>query len=132
MVRDLLALALDLANIVGGFLLAAGLLRWAPNIAGGVWHTRVALDRFGWIVGVVALVASGYWLLVHMTEGPHLFHYEVVGLAVGIALTWERLTGRARPESRDGEEAGGVVLLLAVLGIIAIFVGVQGLFTPNG
>jgi hypothetical protein len=134
----LMALLLDLANIVGGFLLAAVLLRRVPEVGEGLGRVRDSLDRFGWIVGVVALVASGYWIIVHLTEGPRLFHFEIIGLAVGVALLWDRLTGRTRPGDRDGPttldgtEATGVALLLAILGLIAIIVGLQGLFTPDG
>ena len=122
-----MALLLDLANIVGGFLLAAVLV---PHDA--VRRARATVEPFGWVVGIVALVSSGYWLLVHTTSGPHVFHFELVGLAVGVALLWERLTGRARPGTTEPAEATGVALLLAVLGLIAIVVGLQGLFTPDG
>jgi hypothetical protein len=127
----IMALLLDLANIVGGFLLAAGLIPARPGAGESVARARAKLDPFAWIVGIVALVAAGYWLLVHMTSGPHVFHFEVIGLAVGIALLWERLTGRSRPGAED-PAATGIALLLAILGIIAIVVGIQGLFTPDG
>jgi hypothetical protein len=130
-----MALLLDVANILGGFLLAATLLRGLPNVGEGLGRARAALDPFGWVVGVVALVAAGYWVLVHVTSGPRLFHFEVVGLAVGLALLWDRLTGRPAPETGDapdGSEPTGVTLLLAILGLIAIVVGIQGLFTPDG
>ena len=45
-----------------------------------------------------------------------------------MALLWDRLTGR------DGGPDGrrpGPALLLAVFGLIAIVVGIQGLFTPD-
>jgi hypothetical protein len=87
---------------------------------------------FGWVVGIVALVAGGYYLLVHLISGPHVFHFEVVGIGVGVALLWDRLTGR---QGRDGEAGGtatGLALLLAIFGLIAIVVGLQGLFTPDG
>jgi hypothetical protein len=83
-------------------------------------------------VGIVALVTSGYWLLVHLTSGPHVFHFEVVGAAVGVLLLWERLTGRSRPGSAEDGETAGVALVLAIFGLIAIVVGIQGLFTPDG
>jgi hypothetical protein len=130
----LMALLLDLANIVGGFLLASGLLAQLPEVGEGIARVRARIDPFAWIVGVVAVVAAGYWLLVHTTSGPHVFHFEVVGLAVGIALLWERLTGRTRSPAAatDHAEATGVALLLGILGLIAIVVGLQGLFTPDG
>jgi hypothetical protein len=131
----LMALLLDLANIVGGFLLASGLLAQLPEVGEGIARVRTRIDPFAWIVGVVAVVAAGYWLLVHTTSGPHVFHFEVVGLAVGIALLWERLTGRIRsPDAGhpDHAETAGVALLLGILGLIAIVVGLQGLFTPDG
>jgi hypothetical protein len=70
-------------------------------------------------------------------------------------LLWDRLTGRAPLTDRDGTARGGPTphqdraagdgdtvvdhtapatgwtLVLAVFGIIAIIVGLQGLFTPN-
>ena len=63
--------------------------------------------------------------------GPHLFHFEVVGICVGVALLWDRLTGRSRPRGDDGETVTGVGLLLAIFGSLAIIVGIQGLFTPD-
>ncbi len=105
---------------------------------------------FGWLVGVVALVAAGFYLIVHLVSGPRVFHFEVVGLGVGIALLWDRLRGRTgqRPAvSQDTVTGGGVAtqrlavterdtatgltLLLAIFGLIAIVVGIQGLFTPD-
>jgi hypothetical protein len=128
-----MALLLDLANIVGGFLLAAGLLARIPGVEEGVQRARGALDPFGWVVGIVALVTSAYWILVHITDGPRLFHFEIVGLAVGVALLWERITGRTRPGSDDPAAAAtGAALLLAIFGVVAIVVGLQGLFTPDG
>jgi hypothetical protein len=132
----MMAFLLDLANIVGGFLLSVQLLRQIPRIGDDLARTARTLSPFAWIVGVVALVAGGYYLLVHLTSGPHVFHFELIGIAVGVALLWDRLTGR-RPVSAgggqplDGTTAQGSALLLAVLGLIAIIVGLQGLFTPN-
>ena len=52
----------------------------------------------------------------------------VVGILVGPALLWDRLRGR----ERSGPAApGGWVLLLSVFGLIAIVVGLQGLFTSD-
>jgi integrase len=56
-----------------------------------------------WVVGIVALVAGGYYLIVHLTSGPRLLHFEVVGIGVGIALLWDRLSGRSRPDGRRGK-----------------------------
>jgi hypothetical protein len=163
----LMALLLDAANIVGGLLLAIPLLGRFPVIAR--FTARIAGWR--WLIGIVALVAGGYFLIVHLISGPHLFHFEVVGIAVGVILAWDRLTGRrplvpatvsgssgsgAAGHSADsaatGHDAGlgggtapasgaisspppadlaGPALLVAVFGIIAIVVGLQGLFTPN-
>ncbi|GLY28214.1 hypothetical protein Kisp02_15790 [Kineosporia sp. NBRC 101731] len=126
-----IALLLDLSNILGGLLLALPLLLMIPNGGGetaGRWISR--LDPFAWIVGVVALVTGGYYLIVHLTSGPHLFHFEVVGIAVGVILLWDRLTGK-RPLRPAGGEVQGAALLLAIFGVIAVLVGLQGLFTPN-
>jgi hypothetical protein len=140
----IMALLLDLANIVGGFLLAVALLRGIPRVGNDLGRFADRVGPFGWIVGIVALVAAGYWLIVHIVSGPHVFHFEVVGLGVGVALLWERLTGR-RPAPREGgltregeparvgepTMATGPALLLAIFGLIAIVVGIQGLFTPD-
>jgi len=118
------------------------------------------------LVGIVALVAAGFYLIVHLVSGPQVFHFEVVGLGVGIALLWDRLRGRTSPAraavrdtttrrddladpvvARDTatdrdtvtirdtatvrDTATGWALLLAIFGIIAIIVGIQGLFTPD-
>ncbi|MDR6624072.1 hypothetical protein [Caulobacter segnis] len=124
----MLSLILDLCNILGGFLLAIGLLVLAPRIGDDFERFAARLARFRWIVGIAALVCGGYFLIVHLTSGPHVFHFEVVGIAVGVLLLWERLrVGRALPDSA----ARGPGLLLAVFGVIAMIVGVQGLFTPG-
>jgi hypothetical protein len=127
-----IALLLDLANIVGGFLLAAGLLRQAPQIGANLARAAAVIAPFGWVVGVVALAAGGYYLIVHATSGPRVLHFELIGIAVGIALLWDRLTGRTAPTTGGRGGTAGAGLLLAVFGIIAIITGVQGLLTPNG
>ncbi|MFC7478807.1 hypothetical protein ACFQX7_00315 [Luedemannella flava] len=128
-----MALLLDLANIVGGFLLAIALLRRLPRVGDVLGRGAGAVAPFGWIVGLVALITGGYWLLVHAISGPHVFHFEVVGIGVGIALLWDRLTNRAAPRAdSSGGVATGAALVLAVFGVIAIVVGIQGLFTPDG
>jgi hypothetical protein len=124
-------LLLDLANVAGGFLLAAALLRRLPRIGSGIARAAAASAPFAWVVGIVALVAGGYFLIVHLTSGPHVFHFEVVGIAVGVALLWDRLTGRATPRADERGDVNGIPLLLAILGIIAMIVGVEGIFTPN-
>ncbi|MEV4281036.1 hypothetical protein [Actinoplanes xinjiangensis] len=151
----LMALLLDAANIIGGLLLAIPLLGRFPVVA----RLTARIAPWRWLVGIVALVAGGYFLIVHLISGPHLFHFEVVGIAVGVILTWERLTGRrplapatpvpastgSGPGSGSPDRAAspgpaatsspadlaGPALLVAVFGIIAILVGLQGLFTPN-
>ena len=124
----MLSLILDLCNILGGFLLAIGLLVLAPRIGDDFERFAARLARFRWIVGIAALVCGGYFLIVHLTSGPHVFHFEVVGIVVGVLLLWERLrVGRALPDSA----ARGPGLLLAVFGVIAMIVGVQGLFTTG-
>ncbi|MBW6438717.1 hypothetical protein KZ829_33815 [Actinoplanes hulinensis] len=143
----LMALLLDIANIVGGLLLAIPLLGRFPVVA----RVTARIAPWRWLVGIVALVAGGYFLIVHLVSGPHLFHFEVVGIAVGVLLAWERLTGRKplvpaapvttpaapSPTSEPAPVAvapadlAGPALLVAVFGIIAIIVGLQGLFTPN-
>ncbi|WP_460806458.1 hypothetical protein [Micromonospora zhanjiangensis] len=92
-----MALLLDLANIVGGFLLAVALLRRLPRVGDDLGRFAGRIAAFGWVVGVVALVTGGYYLIVHLVSGPRVFHFEVVGIAVGVALLWDRLTGRAAP-----------------------------------
>ncbi|MFG1991980.1 hypothetical protein ACGFJ7_18575 [Actinoplanes sp. NPDC048988] len=124
-----MALLLDLANILGGLLLAAALLRQIPRVGGGVGGFADKVACWGWVVGVVALVAGGYYLLVHLFDGPHVFHFEVVGIAVGVALLWDRLTGRKPVE--PGAAPFGRGLLLTIFGLVAIVVGLQGLVTPD-
>ena len=122
-----MALLLDLANIVGGLLLAVPLLLQVPAIAGGVGRFGARVAPWAWVVGVVALVAGGYYLIVHVFSGPRVFHFEVVGILVGLALLWDRIRGRERPEPAPR----GAGLLLAIFGLIAVIVGIQGLFTPD-
>ncbi|GAA3385771.1 hypothetical protein [Cryptosporangium minutisporangium] len=141
-----MALLLDFAMIAGGLLLAAVLLQRLPKVGPDLGLAARAAAPYGWIVGLVALVTAGYYLLVHLTDGPRVFHFEIVGLGVGVALLWDRLRGRAT--SRAGaapspEPPGatrtepvvqaptGAALLLAVFGLIAIIVGFQGLLTPD-
>jgi len=137
-----MALLLDLANIVGGFLLAAVLLARLPRVGPELARLGERAGPVRWVVGVIALVAAGFYVIVHTISGPHLFHFEVVGLGVGVALLWDRLTGRhGRPRERGyvvessgstlTDTATGLHLLLAIFGLIAIAVGVQGLVTPN-
>jgi hypothetical protein len=123
----IMALLLDLANIVGGFLLAVALLRQLPRVGDDLGRLAARVAELGWVVGIVALVAGGYYLIVHLVSGP--LHFEMVGSAVGVALLWEPLTGRQRP--RHDRDATGPALLLAVFGLIAIVVGIQGLLTPD-
>jgi hypothetical protein len=118
----IMAFLLDLANIVGGLLLAVPLLRQIPSAAGGVDRAAGKVAPWAWVVGVVALVAGGFYLIVHLFEG-RILHFEVVGILVGLALLWDRLGGRSRSERW--------ALPLAIFGLIAVVVGLQGLFTPN-
>ena len=133
----MLALILDLCNILGGFLLAVGLLALIPNAGDNLARFAERLSPFRWIVGVAALVCGGYFLIVHLISGPHVFHFEIVGIAVGVLLLWDRLrAGRAPSEgmaNRDLPASGsqGSGLVLAVFGIIAMIVGLQGIFTPD-
>jgi hypothetical protein len=128
----MIALLLDLSTIVGGFLLAIALLQRVPRIGDDLARADATVRPYAWIVGVVALVAGGYYLIVHLTSGPHVFHFEVVGIAVGVALLRDRLTRRPVAQgARSTTAVEGGSLLLAVLGLIAILVGIQGLFTPD-
>ncbi|MEU4427408.1 hypothetical protein AB0F81_42855 [Actinoplanes sp. NPDC024001] len=127
-----MALLLDLANILGGLVLAVALLRRLPSVGDNVGRFADRISRWAWLIGVVALVAGGYYLIVHLTSGPRLFHFEVVGIGVGLALLWDRLTGRKPLDGAAGRaEPSGRALLLAIFGLIAVVVGIQGLFTPN-
>jgi hypothetical protein len=127
----IMALLLDLANILGGFLLAIALLRRLPRLGDDLARFAARLGPFGWIVGIVALVAGGYYVIVHLVDGPGLLHFEVVGIGVGLALLWDRLTGRGRPVDAEAGSSTGLALVLAIFGLIAIAVGIQGLFTPD-
>lgn len=125
----LMAVLLDLANILGGLLLAVPLLRQIPSAGAGLDRFTARVAPWGWVVGVVALVAGGYYLLVHLLSGPRVFHFEVVGVLVGLALLWDRIRGRERPA--EPAAARGWALLLAIFGVIAVVVGIEGLFTPD-
>lgn len=131
------AALLDLANIVGGFLLAAGLLADLPRIGPSIARFATRAVRATTIVGVLALVMGGYYLILHLASGPHMFHFELIGIGVGIALLRERLFRRAAAGTATANRTvtGGLTgghLLLAVFGLIAVVVGIQGLFTPDG
>lgn len=128
----IMALFLDLTNVVGGFLLAVTLLRQLPRIGDHLGRFAARIAAYGWVVGIAALVAGGYHLLVHVFSGSGLYYFEAVGIGVGVILLWDRLTGRPAPRVEDRATATGLALLLAVFGLIAIVVGVQGLFTPDG
>jgi hypothetical protein len=125
----IMALLLDLANILGGLLLAVPLLRQIPSAGDGFARFTGRVGSWAWVVGVVTLVAGGYYLIVHVFSGPRVFHFEVVGIAVGLALLWDRIRGRERPAATAGPH--GSALLLSIFGLIAIVVGIQGLFTPD-
>jgi hypothetical protein len=127
----IMALLLDLANMVGGLLLAIALLRRLPRVGDDLGKVAARIAPFGWVVGLAALVTGGFYLLVHLVSGPHVFHYEVVGIGVGLALLWDRLTGRQAPRDDADRAPAGAALLLAVFGLIAIVVGLQGLVTPD-
>ncbi|WP_426505011.1 hypothetical protein ACPPVO_45910 [Dactylosporangium sp. McL0621] len=129
----ILALLLDLANIAGGFLLAIALLRRLPRVGDDLARFAERAAPFGWIVGIVALAVGVAYLLMHLLAGPRVFHFEIVGIGVGLALLWDRLTGRRGPDQPSPAADGptGRALLLAIFGIVAIIVGLQGLFTPD-
>ncbi|MDP1616415.1 hypothetical protein [Phenylobacterium sp.] len=128
----MIALLLDLSNIFGGFLLAIGLLARLPSIGDNLAAAARKLGPLGWIVGVIALICGGYYLIVHLTSGPGVLHFEIVGIITGVLLLWDRLglarkTGQDVPDSRST----GSGLIVAIFGVIAMIVGFQGLFTPN-
>lgn len=156
------ALLLDLTNIVGGFLLAGVLLSDLPRVGRWVGRAAALVARSTLVVGVLALVMGGYYVILHLTSGPHVFHFELVGIGVGVATLRDRLFPRSAPSptaSAAGPTppaaghgalftpspattpiaaagtpppASGGALLLAVFGLIAIVVGIQGLLTPDG
>lgn len=127
----MIALLLDLANIVGGFLLAIGLFVKIPNAGGDLAKGAAKIAPFAWLVAVVALVTAGYFLIVHLTSGPRLFHYEVVGLITGVLLLMDRINAGRDTSDPVGKGATGFQTFVAIFGVIAIIVGIQGLFTPN-
>ncbi len=127
----MLSLLLDIANILGGFLLAIGLLAKIPNVGDDLAKGAASLAQLGWLIGIVALVAAGYFLIVHLTTGPHLFHYEVVGLITGILLLTDRVRAGRNTADPVAKGADGFTTAVAVFGVIAIIVGFQGLFTPG-
>ncbi|GAA4604055.1 hypothetical protein BJY16_004845 [Actinoplanes octamycinicus] len=125
-----MAYLLDFANILGGLLLAVPLLRRVPSVGGGLERFADRVARWSWLIGIVALVAAGFFLIVHLFDG-RILHFEVVGLAVGLLLTWEKFTGRRAPGTTGTSEPAGWALAVAIFGVIAVVVGIQGLFTPN-
>ncbi|AEV83511.1 hypothetical protein ACWT_2930 [Actinoplanes sp. SE50] len=125
-----MAFLLDLCNILGGLLLAIPLLRRLPNVGDNLERFTDRVARWAWLIGIVALIAAGYFLIVHLFEG-HIWHFEVVGIAVGLLLTWEKFTGRRILEAPGPAEPAGRALVIAIFGVIAIIVGIEGLFTPN-
>lgn len=128
----MIELILDIANIVGGFLLAIGLLARLPKVGDDLQRAAARLAPSGWIVGLFALVCGGYFLIAHLISGPRIFHFEIVAIITGVLLLWDRLNMRART-GRDLPASGdaGAGLVLAIYGVIAILVGIQGLFTSN-
>src|SRR3712207_4441428 len=108
------ALLLDLANITGGFLLAVAVLRHLPRVGDDLGRFAARAAKIGCVVGIVALATAGYYVIVHLTAGPRLFHFEVVGIGVGIALLWDRLTGRQRARADNQDTATGLRLVLAI------------------
>jgi hypothetical protein len=128
----MISLLLDLSNILGGFLLAIGLLVLIPKVGDDLSRFSDRMGPFRWIVGVVALVCGGYFLIVHLTSGPRVFHFEIVGIIVGVLLLWDRLRA-GRIANRDLPVSGsrGPGLVLAIFGVIAMIVGLQGLFTSD-
>jgi hypothetical protein len=183
-VNHVTAALLDLGNLVGGLLLAAVLLAELPRVGPGIARAAAVCAPAAAVVGVLALVMGGYYLILHLAGGPHVFHFELVGIAVGVALLRHRLfpavsgrttatrspagpSGPGAPPAASGPSdlfqpagpaaasgppyppggsgpasaptaaylvgpIGGAALLLAVFGLIAVVVGIQGLFTPDG
>ncbi|GAA2891279.1 hypothetical protein Acy02nite_74750 [Actinoplanes cyaneus] len=125
-----MAFLLDLANILGGLLLGIPLLRRLPNVGGGLERFTDRVSRWSWLIGIVALIAAGFFFIVHLIDGD-LWHFEVVGLIVGVLLTWDKFTGRKILDPPGAGEPAGRALAIAIFGVIAIIVGIQGLFTPN-
>jgi len=128
----MLALILDLCNILGGFLLAIGLLALIPKAGDNLGRFAERLGPFGWIVGIAALVCGGFFLIVHLISGPRVFHFEIVGIVVGVLLLWDRLrVGRLAHRDLPASGSQGAGLVLAIFGAIAMIVGLQGIFTPD-
>ena len=126
----MISLLLDLANILGGFLLALGLFYAIPNAREPVAKLAKALAPFAFVIAVVALVTGGYFLIVHLSGGVVL-HYEIVGIVTGILLIWRGVQDRKVSTGSGTGSPPPADLVIAVFGVIAILVGIQGLFTPN-
>ena len=112
-------LFLHLANIFGGILLALPMIIELSKPNSNVKSSAKSAGEYGWIVGIVALVTGGYFLIVHL-DTLDVTHYEVVAVIVGLLLIAPRL-GR----SISGQ---GPRLLVGIFGLIALLVGLQGLF----
>ncbi len=128
----LISLLLDLANIVGGFILAIGLLALIPNVGPALGRGADRIGPFAWVVGVVALVCGGFYLILHVLHGPGVLIFEVVAIITGVLLLWDRLRMR-RLVNHDIPRSSnqGAGLVLAIYGVIAIIVGIDGLLTPG-
>ena len=92
----LMSLLLDFANILGGLLLAVPLLVRIPRAGDGLSRFADRVGPWAWVVGIVALVAGGFYLIVHVFSGPHVFHFEIVGIAVGFGAMVASLAILAR------------------------------------
>src|ERR1700743_698971 len=90
----IVSLLLDLANIIGGFILAIGLLALIPNVGPALGRGADRMGPFAWIVTVVALACGGFYLILHVLRGPGVLIFEVVGIGTGLLLVWERLRAR--------------------------------------
>ncbi|HEY6797068.1 MAG TPA: hypothetical protein VI248_20540 [Kineosporiaceae bacterium] len=111
------ALLLDLSNIIGGFLLGAVLLADVPHAGDWVRRGAAVLARFTLGVGIIALMVGGFYLIMHVVSGPHVFHFELVAIGVGVALLRDQLfprladtrvvTTRSSPTTTSGAGPAG-------------------------
>ena len=115
-VGEVLAVIKSTGSFMVAAVIALAVSKWKlGRISPMLWLSTALIVFFG---AITILLQDKLYIQIKPTAIYSLF---------GVALLWDRLTGRPGRSA-----ATGPALLLAVLGLIAIAVGIQGLFTPDG